>query len=60
MQTIKGTKSVIKNGLARLNFCDTCKIKNNLNTLIIENIDGAVKHTRLHITDIINYNLISF
>ena len=26
----------------------------------IENIDGAVKHTKLHITNIMNNNLLSF
>ena len=32
---------------------------NYLNKLIIENIDGAVKQTKLHNTDIISNNLLS-
>ena len=46
MQTINGTKIVIKNSLFRLNFSDTHQMKNYLNTLNIENIDGTVKHTK--------------
>ena len=49
MQTIKGTKSAIKTGIVRLNFGDTHQVKNYLNTLKIENIDGADKYMKLNI-----------
>ena len=60
MQTINGKKIVIENSLFRLNFSDTHQMKNYLNTLNIENIDGTVKHTKLHNKDIISCNLLSF
>ena len=60
IQTMKDRKSVNKNGLVRLHFGDTHQTKNDLNTLKIENIDGAVKQTKTHNTDIISINLLSF
>ena len=37
-----------------MDFGDTHQMKNYLNTLKIENVDGAVNHTKLYITNVIS------